>query len=133
MVNHFVNLLGVYPPIDIVQIGAVTDNERRFNLYVKPTKHMEDDASNRTGLCTDSSFNLYKRDSGKYISNMAQSQESGLRQFLEWLKLNVGYRCTLIAYNGENYDFRVLREVARDYGVPINIVIDYYDPMHVRF
>ena len=118
---------------DIVQIGAVTDDGRTFDIYVNPSKPIESGASSVNGLYTDEAKSIYRLLPGgrkRYVQDVAQSQAAGLTEFFHWLK-SIGNPVTLIAYNGNKFDFKVLSDVADRNGVKLGLSVNQYDPIKV--
>jgi len=102
---------------DILQIAAVTDDGDTFMRYLRPTKSIGARASSIHGLFTNSKRQLLRKNElGRKEPLPAEEPSEGLQQFFDWAQ-NQGEDVKLVAYNGEHFDFRIVKYHAMEHGV----------------
>ena len=106
--NHYERQRGV----QIVSIGAVTENGAQFHRYLIPTCGISEGATEVHGI-TKIDGEIYKNG---WLKPNALRPRAGLQAFMDWLE-SEDAQC-LVSHNNLNFDSIVLKNAMSMFGVP---------------
>ena len=92
---------------ETIEIGAVTENGDEFNRYINPVGRIDPDATRYHDIGQRDGRLTFK---GEIIQSGVGTPEKTLKAFINFLRdANDGAPVTLVAYNGNRFDFKILR------------------------